>query len=355
LTPDGLASDEQARDRGNRPERAEGDGFGAGGPLGLRGDLRALAELEADAFGDRLDVLALDGRHVGATVVELEAVPRPGDATVEHRPRQRRGRDDVGREAPDVVLDDLGVQQADPDDRCVDPFVEGHWLARGGGSRVRGEDPDRESLADMQPQCLGRELADHHLVGPLGVGHPALGDREPVLVEQRAVDAGPDRDVGRTRGRRAVGIEHARAQHHERPDARYVRQVCERVHDGRVVAVSGAGGVLRAQVGRIGALEEGGKGGLGSPAGRDACHRDATDDADQQQKRDVASPAAAERGPEAVPRDASNVHADAGSVASTPTAAKVVNRCGGVVLAPRRVTVRSWQLAAENRRRARPS
>ena len=53
-----------------------------------------------------------------------------------------------------------------------------------------------DGLPDVEVQGVGGTHGHHDLVGPRGVGHPSLQDRDPVLVEVEPVDASVDVEVG---------------------------------------------------------------------------------------------------------------------------------------------------------------
>ena len=138
--------------------------------------------------------LRFDRRHVAAALVELQEGEREVGAAVVQPPREGR-REDDGRGAVgiDLVLHDGVVEDDGPDEgqsfvqrgRCV------RRLELGAGVGAPGD-----GLPDVEAQGVGRTHGHHDLVGPLGVGHPSLQDRDPVLVEVEPVDASVDVEVG---------------------------------------------------------------------------------------------------------------------------------------------------------------
>ena len=143
---------------------------------------------------DALD-LRFDRRHVAAPLVELQVGERVVRTAVLQPPREGR-REDDGRGAVgiDLVLHDGVVEDDGPDEgqsfvvhgRCVRRRLE---LGIGIGAPGDG-------LPDVEAQGIGGTHGHHDFVGPLGVGHASLQDRDPVQVGVEPVDASVDIEVG---------------------------------------------------------------------------------------------------------------------------------------------------------------
>ena len=98
MATDGLAGDEQCGQAGDKPEHAEGDGFGPDGPLGLGlGDRR---DVEVERASTPIAVkearrLGLHLGHAPAAAAYLHGGVGGLGATVEKRPGERRGEEGI--------------------------------------------------------------------------------------------------------------------------------------------------------------------------------------------------------------------------------------------------------------------
>jgi hypothetical protein len=165
-------------------------------------------------------------------------------------------------------------------------------------------------LTDVKPEQVRRRRRHHELVRPIRVGQPALRDRQAVLVEVEAVDAGSrkrrDEGVGAEAGG-AVGTQREGIQGDRGLDLFHAGQMGDLSRGGRGVAdlVGAVEAAIdrHAQVRWVGAGQVRGEGRLGTPGGRHRAHGNATHQPDQEGKGQVAVPATPEAGPEPVPSD----------------------------------------------------
>ena len=116
-------------------------------------------------------------------VVEPQSVGRVRPAGAQS-PGEGRGHQHVGREAIDVVVDDLARQHDESDELGREPH--GGLGGRGEAGRVRLLQRVRPRRRRSHPRAsrrVRRLRRGDHLVGPPRIGHPALGHGHPVLGE----------------------------------------------------------------------------------------------------------------------------------------------------------------------------
>ena len=168
----------------------------------------------------KVRVLVLDRGVVPAAAAELHAVVGARLAARFELVEQRGRPEEEPRVAPvDVVLDDLGVEHADPHDRHSDDPVGGQ-----GGLIVR-PDPDGYMGAHVQPQERGRARGGDHFVGSGRVGPPSRGDRDAVLAGVLPVLAGDQLHLGeQDRAQTAGGCQRGRVERVGTGHAAHVRQ-----------------------------------------------------------------------------------------------------------------------------------
>ena len=144
----------------------------------------------------------------------------------------------------------------------------------------------------------GGLVRGHDLAGPGRVGRPPLEDPQPVLVGEQAVRAGNQLDLSLQDGLDPAGLRQCRSGDLlALLGAAHVRQPGELAHQACLRA---AGLRQHQQVGRVRAGQELGIGRICAPRSGQRAQGDAADQADEQGQGEVAAPAAAERGAEAV-------------------------------------------------------
>ena len=225
------------------------------------------------------------------------------------------GGEEVVRAAADihVVRDDRAGEDEEPDHLLVYDSGRRH----GGGAKRRqlslsvGVDADGQDAPDVDVESLCRLGGEHYLVGAIRVGHAALRHRHPVLVEVQVVHApvavarggrievrGVQRSAVAVQGEEvdpglALHLFHVR-QPGDLPDQ---RRVVSGIQADRRVEHSGRPD----QVGEVAAGEVDRRGRGGAPCSRDRAQRQAADEPDQHDNREVAAPSVGELRPKAVP------------------------------------------------------
>ncbi len=149
------------------------------------------------------------------------------------------------------------------------------------------------------------------LVIPVGIGHPAADDRYTVLLEEQAIGTA-DR-LRRTSGEGARARSEAiwlEGSKEEINVVRYlfdIRQAGERLRQDRRIASAVATGGWDIgrddEIGRVGTSEKGRKEGLRPTSAGYCAHRQASEEPNEKDDREVTAPPAADRGTEPVPSD----------------------------------------------------
>ncbi len=288
LPADHLTRYEDRSEPGDEAEHGEGDGLGLNGVLGLGDVDGGVVEVVGEFGGHDPLELRFDRRHVAAPLVELQVGERVVRTAVVQPPREGR-REDDGRRAVgiDLVLYDGVVEDNRADEG--EPLVQRRRCVRRRLELGVGVGAPGDGLPDVEVQGVGGTHGHHDLVGPLGVGHPSLQDRDPVLVEGEPVDASVDVEVGLLRRRRRLPVRSDRlaVDGGVTLGSSDMGQAGDGGYEGGVIA----GGVAErripqrraeAQVGRVGTGQEGGEGGLGAPGGGQGAHGEAANHPDQQ-------------------------------------------------------------------------
>ena len=278
LARDCLGRDRQRHERGDRAERPERDRFGSDGALHLRVRDGRDPEVGDLALWDQTEQRMLDGRDVAVAMDQLHGVPGPlVGARGEHRSRQGRRVEHVGRSLIDVVLDDLVVELDDAHKRDVDAPHRGNARGSEGGLRelIGAVQADLDDLADVRPEQVCSERGRDHLVLAGGIGHAPLDRCRPVHVEEQPVDASY-RIQARIEVGGAVGPQRGDAGADPALHMPHLWEVSDRGGQrGRVARRPRTGPVHRHGQRRwIGARDKGRERRLGTPARRDRRHRD---------------------------------------------------------------------------------
>ncbi len=225
-------------------------------------------------------------------------------------PGERRRHQHIGREAVDVIVDDLAREQDDT-----------HELGRKTHRRLgrvrigsscdlgSAHCPEFDCFADVPTGDLGRLGRRDHLVGAARIGHVTLRHGHAVLGEvltANAPDGGhvvvesarsenppvsPKRDDEEVRGTR-----HGR-------DLGKALEALGQVGSAEAVFVRDVIG-LQAQIRGVGGSKIGREGGLRSPGACYGCHGKAADEPEEDDDGDIAGPPAGQTGTKAVPGDA---------------------------------------------------
>ena len=279
---DDLHPEKQRGEGGNCPERAEGERFRAERLLGLGLQLRR--DLEVGEVLLRRVPPALDGRHVRRATPKLRAQIDECLGVGRQQAGERRRADDVGREARDLVLHDLPVQQPDADD------LERHATRL---YALTGLDREGNVLTHVQAQGCRRCLRDHNLISTGGIRHPPAGHGETVLVEEEPVDAAHEEDVAvessplrlprssQRRGQRLVAL-------HVRDLRVLAHSILESLRQMRLTHTRTTAGRHDCQVRGVGRRQEDGER-RGGPSGRrDGAEGDAAGQADEHDEHQIA-------------------------------------------------------------------
>ena len=182
------AGQHERNERRDQAEHGRSDGLGPDRPLALAFDHRGDPE---DAWGARRkqpDELPLHGGHVTVAAGQPQAGPEVGRTAARHLPGQRRGGQNPV-DPVDIVLDDLVGEYANTGDGEPDPVqrLPGHRVE----ARVGGLLPRIEVEVERLPRRGGRSggpVCSLITISPgPGVGTPAFGDDDAVLVEVEAV------------------------------------------------------------------------------------------------------------------------------------------------------------------------
>ena len=337
LARDGLGADEYRRERGDDSEHSERDCQRFDGPIHLGLDRLRRMEFVRRSRGDPLDELPFDGRNTSIATIELQSViddvPGPLVRVGDHLSTECRGDEDEGRELVDVVLDDPVGHLDQSDQLRIDAPVG--WNSRCAEGRqallLRGVDAVGNHLTDMESEQMSRGRRHDDLIGSIWVGHPALSNRQAVLVEEQAVDAAKDerrlQGVG-VETRRPVRLQRGRGQERGTLHMPHTGQILDRFGGGWGVGHIAATVLLsaddrHAQVGRVRACQEGGEGGLRAPGRHERAQGQSTDEADENDDGQVVASATTECDPEPVPGDS---EVPAGHCSPRPGSFRVTSR-----------------------------
>ena len=354
LPRDHLHRDQQRRGHGDDPEHRQGDGLRLHCPVDLPLDDRGDVKGVRCAGRKGPDNFPLYRRDPARAITEPESV-QPVPRSRADQSRKRRGEQQERREAVDLVHHDLVVEHHGSGQPHVQATVRlDSRRAEGGLACLRvGVKAHRDHLADVPAEQPFRLRGRDELTGATRIGHPACRHGDPVLTEVLSVDAADTLNLAS----QVCGRENRSTRSSQRERVDRLRCGPDPLHAGQ--PFQGLGQVRRehgqAQVGRIGAGEERGKRGLGSPRCGDRAHRDPASQPDQQHNRQIAVPPAAESSRKAIPRDPHDLSAPRGrvsaaltSLADSPTLTKVVTTAVAVVPAPlrphQRQSVTRWPI-----------
>ena len=252
--------------------------------------------------------LALHRGDGSRSAVELKSGEQLPAATAREWPRERGREDEVASVfaiGVDVVLHHVVVELHDADHRHVE-------AARGldcrGAESLRlplivREHADPKGVTCLHPE--GARGADRYddLVGARRIRQATLDCSETVLVEAEAIDA-PERDLAeRGRRRHAVRCNRSGDRHRVALDVAHAGQVRDGARQPPVLVRREA---EDAEIGRVGVPQEGGIRRLRAPRAGEDTERQASDQADEDDEREVAAPAPRVGGPKAEPRDSNH-------------------------------------------------
>ena len=230
LAGHGLNPEDQADQRGDRPESSQSDRFRLEGKLHLGHDSRGHVELGGRAPREQPDDLLLDLGDVKATVVKLKPVADWSGRRRRHGQDlsdQRRGQEHKSVGPVDVVLDHSVVEDDEPHQPDSESEAGRHARsAKARQTRLRiGIEAHGHDLADVHAEEPGRAGGHDHLVSLVRIRPPTLHHGWTVLVDQHAVQAAENRDVsqGAQTGGAVIGEGH-NVGHDEGPDAFHVCQ-----------------------------------------------------------------------------------------------------------------------------------
>ncbi len=309
-----LAGDEQCGEGDYGSEDAEGEGLRLDRALRLVQDTCLGIGERRESLGKNTGDPGCDSGDVPSAAAHPDAAFGVVDTAVQELVGECRGEQVVGRAGRvHVVFDDRAVEKDDPGHLLVyDPLGLDTRRAETGQLRLGvGVDAHREHAAHVHTEGRSPLGAQHELVRPVGVGHPALDHCDLVLIEVHPVHAavavaGCRRiEVGGDE-RAAVSLQRQEVDSGLALHLGYMRQARDRLDHRRVVArvapdrrIENCG---RAdQVRRVGAGPEHWERGRRAPGRGDRGHRQTADQAQQQDDREITGPAVPERGPKAVP------------------------------------------------------
>jgi hypothetical protein len=183
----GLTGDEQSSECSDNAEYAEGDRFGLGRPFDLALDHGREVEAVGGVGRQRLDDLALHSGDGAAAAFEAQPVSRVEGAGAQLR-RESRGHENTGREAIDIVVDDLAGEHDEADQLGG----EAHRRLFRQRSEVRlvrlrqRVGTEGHGLTEVPSGKACRFRRRHHLIGALGIGHMTLDHCHTVLGDVHA-------------------------------------------------------------------------------------------------------------------------------------------------------------------------
>ena len=205
---------------------------------------------EGHTLGQHGAELGLDLREVGALEPTLEgdrAQHVVGAALEEFAGEGRREELDLAAAGAVLVLEQgVDVDGADADQLHPDLLAPRHLEVERVVTLGVADPADRHRLAQVIPEEACRPRVHHELVGLVGVGQPALGHHDPVLVEAQSVHAAVGADALGGGQRLAVLLDRPRVDAHLGLDLLHVGQVGDRAEERRVVAVEPGGRVVEA-------------------------------------------------------------------------------------------------------------
>src|SRR6266704_3139445 len=189
LATDRLRGQHKRNERRDQAEHADGDGLGPDRPLSLAFDDRCDPEHSLDSWRKQLAELPLHRCHITVAAGQPQAGPEVGGTAAEFLPGERRGCQ-YPVNPVDVILDNLVGEYADAGDRQPDTVhrLPGHGVEAWVACLLWRVEVDGERLADTEAEAACCLLADDYLAGPPGVGTPATGDDDAVLVEVEAIE-----------------------------------------------------------------------------------------------------------------------------------------------------------------------